>query len=635
MELQKYLESLIVELKATQCKLKSKTIARFLTTNKVSAVIDGYKQRVNDIKADFLVLVTADSRLAISEMQDALVNTVTQATETAQSRMTSTVKAQAHCIRGDVRSLSIIQRDHTAQICEKLQNMKGYYRGQIRELRMGDIYVERLVSPGNVHINFVIKQFNEAADAFMNIKHPNIAQIFGVCRSPNFPATVFHGGTQIPFDDYERNLTATKIIPFYIQLFYDLKSVAEYWSRHSTFVHLLRTPDEGAIHLNEHGQVVVMNRTSGIEFLGGFITCITKKDRISSWASWPKELPASRIHRWSSSLTLRKENLCNAYDAIKHIVWRPNLGSYCPPDQTYAPGSVLTSPGGTLVGRIPIRLDEWVMRWEVSEDSGTIIPLPHLTHNGSIIVPLPYTGTRTYKAEIHLRSFDGMFNSWIAQASQLQSCIYSMGHVGYDGLSLIDPVFYLRLYPETYDSSFCLCDTFMAEDHHHTLSLSIITPSVDYQTNKVSWPILTWYDGDVEISSGEVEEIFSVRLFMTGHSYKQLMSKTLLKTVHDLNANYKFDPGHGGTDICQYFGWPLMEIPDVSTGDWIPLHGSISESASITSNNTYQTSSVTIVSPLDNVREVEHAGEASTKTEIASAMQTRDLNRAMVHGYSL
>ena len=30
-------------------------------------------------------------------------------------------------------------------------------------------------------------------------------------------------------------------------------------------------------------------------------------------------------------------------------------------------------------------------------------------------------------------------------------------------------------------------------------------------------------------------------------------------------------------------------------------------------------------SPLDNALEVEHVGEASTKTEIAAAMQTRDV----------
>ncbi|KAK0471986.1 hypothetical protein IW261DRAFT_820681 [Armillaria novae-zelandiae] len=231
-EIQRYLESLIGELNTTRRKLKFKSITRFLTTKKVSAVIDGYKQRVNNIKADYLVLVTTDSRLAISGMQDTLITTVTHATETAQSRITSTVKAQADCMRGEIRSLGNIQRDHTAKICEKLQDMTGYYRGHIRELRMGDIYVERLVSPrhdstreyqdcyGTVECSntakiirvyqhstdneeAIFKQFDEVTEALINLRHPNIAQIFGVCRSPNFLAIVFHGSTQMCFHDYE------------------------------------------------------------------------------------------------------------------------------------------------------------------------------------------------------------------------------------------------------------------------------------------------------------------------------------------------------------------------------------------------------------------------------------------------
>ncbi len=79
----------------------------------------------------FKVLVTTDARLAMSEMQDTLSTTVTQATGTALSHITSTVKSQGHCIRGEIRSLGDIQREHAAQICEKLQDMKGYYKGQV------------------------------------------------------------------------------------------------------------------------------------------------------------------------------------------------------------------------------------------------------------------------------------------------------------------------------------------------------------------------------------------------------------------------------------------------------------------------------------------------------------------------
>ncbi|KAK0458002.1 uncharacterized protein EV420DRAFT_405779 [Desarmillaria tabescens] len=65
-EFQTYLEGLIAELNTTRCNLKSKSITRFLKMKKVSGVIDGYKQQVNNIKMDYLVLVTTDSRLAMS-----------------------------------------------------------------------------------------------------------------------------------------------------------------------------------------------------------------------------------------------------------------------------------------------------------------------------------------------------------------------------------------------------------------------------------------------------------------------------------------------------------------------------------------------------------------------------------------
>ncbi len=44
--------------------------------------------------------------------------------------------------------------------------------------------------------------------------------------------------------------------------------------------------------------------------------------------------------------------------------------------QFYMPGSVLTSHRGTLVGRVPIRLDEWDVYWEVLDGDTTILLFP-------------------------------------------------------------------------------------------------------------------------------------------------------------------------------------------------------------------------------------------------------------------
>ncbi|PBL04619.1 hypothetical protein ARMGADRAFT_57645 [Armillaria gallica] len=53
-DLQKYLEGLTTELNVTRLNLESKSITRFLTTKKVSVAIDGYKQRVSNIKTNYL-----------------------------------------------------------------------------------------------------------------------------------------------------------------------------------------------------------------------------------------------------------------------------------------------------------------------------------------------------------------------------------------------------------------------------------------------------------------------------------------------------------------------------------------------------------------------------------------------------
>ncbi|PBL04525.1 hypothetical protein ARMGADRAFT_56297 [Armillaria gallica] len=45
----------------------------------------------------------------------------------------------------------------------------------------------------------ILKQFNAVADAFISLKHPNIAQIFGICKLTIFPAIVFHGDGAGPF----------------------------------------------------------------------------------------------------------------------------------------------------------------------------------------------------------------------------------------------------------------------------------------------------------------------------------------------------------------------------------------------------------------------------------------------------
>ena len=129
----------------------------------------------------------------------------------------------------------------------------------------------------------------------------------------------------------------------------------------------------------------------------------------------------------------------------------------------------------------------------------------------------------------------------------------------------LDTEFHIEIFLKRDYDPFILCDTFIAEDPH-ILSLSITAPSINYQTNKVSWPVFTWYDADLEMSSVEVEEVFGMKLDKEVHLEVPPFSKTLLTTIPELNTDYGFDPAHGGADVCKYFGWPLMEILNDSTG---------------------------------------------------------------------
>ncbi|PBL04556.1 hypothetical protein ARMGADRAFT_57233 [Armillaria gallica] len=171
---------------------------------------------------------------------------------------------------------------------------------------------------------------------------------------------------------------------------------------------------------------------------------------------------------------------------------------------------------------------------------------------------LPCAGTQFYRAEIRWHPFSQILNSWIAQASTL-GC-------DEEELCLItDTEFTLDVGLETYYGSFRLCDTFMCEDPH-ILSLSISAPSLDYQTNKVSCPVFTWYDMGSEMSLVEVEVVFGVTVCIWGGLGKLCGTQRMLTTIPELNTDYGFDPTCGGADVCEYFGWPLMEILDVSTG---------------------------------------------------------------------
>ncbi len=70
------------------------------------------------------------------------------------------------------------------------------------------------------------------------------------------------------------------------------------------------------------------------------------------------------------------------------------------------------------------------------------------------------------------------------------------------------------------------------------------------------------------MDSFEEEDIFTVKV----HScelqtqWERFPRHTVRSTIPDLNAEHGFDPARDGADVCEYFGWPLLELLDPSTG---------------------------------------------------------------------
>ncbi len=63
-------------------------------------------------------------------MQDALSTRITEAVETSQSRITSTVESRSDHILDEIHSLQEIQRE-LREYMSQLQDTKGYYKGVV------------------------------------------------------------------------------------------------------------------------------------------------------------------------------------------------------------------------------------------------------------------------------------------------------------------------------------------------------------------------------------------------------------------------------------------------------------------------------------------------------------------------
>ncbi|PBK71105.1 hypothetical protein ARMSODRAFT_1083362 [Armillaria solidipes] len=279
--------------------------------------------------------------------------------------------------------------------------------------------------------------------------------------------------------------------------------------------------------------------------------------------------------------------------------------------------------------------------------------------NGSVSIRLSWDDV-SRNAHIRIRTrwedSDEIVKSWIAQTSKLDSCLRSRGYGDDLGARIIeDVVFDIQFFPKenwysgngwdsddsSYgDDSFChICNA--KDRYHHAVSLSITAPVIDYETNTLkSWPVVSC-SRVCGMDSLKEEDIFTVEVggYMLQTQWGCLRESMLRSTIPELNAEHGFDPACDGADVCEYFGWPLLEFYDSSTGEWIPNH-TVSQSSgpsSVTSDNTGPILSEehdsapcgTDVATGCRVEKVQ-ACEAPTKTETISVVQHDISTRALI-----
>ncbi|PBK83487.1 hypothetical protein ARMGADRAFT_671679 [Armillaria gallica] len=205
------------------------------------------------------------------------------AIETSQRHIILDIDKHANDIYEEVHKWGMSQSRKADKLRTEVRTLKerGFYKGfvlhfsytmtyrliiaklQIRDILPGDIYLrEHLVfsdclGPPPVFSDYnadvdnsnmpkivrvyrrpneqdVMKQFHTDVDRLTNLKHQSIAQVFGVCRSPNFTAIILHGTTRHSIFNHCASLTAIQSLHFYIQLFNDLKSTSDYLACIST-----------------------------------------------------------------------------------------------------------------------------------------------------------------------------------------------------------------------------------------------------------------------------------------------------------------------------------------------------------------------------------------------------------------
>ncbi|PBK71087.1 hypothetical protein ARMSODRAFT_63121 [Armillaria solidipes] len=415
-------------------------------------------------------------------------------------------------------------------------------------------------------------------------------------------------------------MPAKQFIHFHSELFQDLQSVSEVLTvandrrnrSRKEYVVFSTNKEQEQPYVNEHEKLVFGDLLCYSHYIlgpfqlsledGKYRICVGRNVRPST------EPLHSQVSRWMSSSSSRKNDLLNHYDAIifcharyvgneisctqtfnRHRLKPPQhqskglSNSFHSPtyqEALYAPGSILTRlqhpfasdrprVPRTLVGRICPSSHEWkwdapLMKGQLEEE---VVNLS--VDNESVSIVLSWDDVyRCTTIDLRARS-DEIVQSWIAQTSKLYSCLRSRGYGDDLGAYIIEGVaFTITISPKDGDRD-GPCHVCNAKDRYHqALSLSITAPVIDYQTNTiVSLPVVSC-SRVCGMDSLEEEDVFTVKV-SGRESHAQwgwILRHMVNMSIPELNAEHGFDPAREGADVCNHFGWPLLELFDSSTG---------------------------------------------------------------------
>ncbi|SJL16248.1 uncharacterized protein ARMOST_19768 [Armillaria ostoyae] len=610
-ELEVFLTDLISELNST--RRKSRGIKRFLKAKSVSDAINGYQERVREIKGDFLIHTAIDSRFDISDIKDGLrtnKDALATAIETSQRKTMSNINKHADNICDEISTWGVLQSKKADKLSADVQTLKerGFYKGFIRDVLPEDVYLKEPLASVNYPDRFarpaeyklhnaevensntpkivriyhshnkekdVMKQFYIDVDGLINLKHPNIAQVFGICRSPDFPAIILHGTTQHLAYDYWKSLTAIQLLQVYSQLFNDLESASDYlnrlyynesfqsWSSYA-FDEVLNS-----MYINEQDRIVFAELAESY-YVGRFFIDITRDNKKVQFCDRPDQAP-------------------DISDLIMHHSV-PDISQYYNPQYChYSPGSLSTRikslNNGSLcedslvVGQIPVELTglQWDVRALLDDiNGGYSRPLSlcsgsvTIHHDDLSIIPKHYLirPSVAWLMKDYTQARQTIY-SLFAQASQLSLSssqnLESIDHKVHN-IQDIEVCHFVsfRLEIMSYYDPFQLLNTFMADsDYAFALSLTVCKPHLDLQSNKFLPPVIHWFcdpNLSIEISVKEVEVLFGIKVSLEARADLSTILKKPLSTIVEINTKCGFDPALKGADICEYFSLSHIKI---------------------------------------------------------------------------